>query len=613
MPTSNNAVVGIELTYARTVEDAISLAHDSCIEFIIMPLYHPRFRRNRFLRRDGPGTRSDMILPASDWIANIVGKISDRISLDNISASVRKESQDVVHEEVSWAAHLGLQAVLLPTPEAHSGTVNYTRFINQLCTETTRHNLWITIPLEAEPVTGIDGDSLTRDSWMQWKDLMLASDHSRRLGVALDVKSEPADSPGVWSRWLAEPVKVVILDTRVFLANKSGYPVLSKTVQNFLRLFMESKIHIVISGRIRHPVATSLLPYVQYIRYLDKKFSDERMQSFGESFTFGYRDFLQSPLQPLMDNLESQTYDVFEKDPVKYDLYTEAIEKALRKYKDGTNDVAIAVLGAGRGPIVACALKAAVLAGVTVKITAVEKNKHAIVTLRNRIVTENWKNVRLISSDMRDNWCGLDEKVDIMVSELLGSWGDNELSPECLDGAEKCLKKNGICIPANYTSYLAPISSSKLWNSARELPKGLDTPFVVKLHSHFVISDPLPLFRFDHPRIDPIMSTNERYAELCFVSSQNSMLHGFSGTFECELFENTLMSIMPKTHSPGMFSWFPLFLPLSRPVDLRIGDTVRVAIWRCVSEKRVWYEWRLLEPQQTLVQNPNGSSFWIGL
>jgi len=30
----------------------------------------------------------------------------------------------------------------------------------------------------------------------------------------------------------------------------------------------------------------------------------------------GYEDYLQSPLQPLMDNLESGTYEVFEKDPV---------------------------------------------------------------------------------------------------------------------------------------------------------------------------------------------------------------------------------------------------------------------------------------------------------
>ena len=31
------------------------------------------------------------------------------------------------------------------------------------------------------------------------------------------------------------------------------------------------------------------------------------------------------------------------------------------------------------------------------------------------------------------------EKADILVSELLGSFGDNELSPECLDGAH-CLQ-----------------------------------------------------------------------------------------------------------------------------------------------------------------------------
>lgn len=32
------------------------------------------------------------------------------------------------------------------------------------------------------------------------------------------------------------------------------------------------------------------------------------------------------------------------------------------------------------------------------------------------------------------------ENADIMVSELLGSFGDNELSPECLDGIQKFLK-----------------------------------------------------------------------------------------------------------------------------------------------------------------------------
>lgn len=34
-------------------------------------------------------------------------------------------------------------------------------------------------------------------------------------------------------------------------------------------------------------------------------------------------------MQPLYDNLDSYTYEVFEKDPVKYIFYQRAIEQAL--------------------------------------------------------------------------------------------------------------------------------------------------------------------------------------------------------------------------------------------------------------------------------------------
>jgi len=48
--------------------------------------------------------------------------------------------------------------------------------------------------------------------------------------------------------------------------------------------------------------------------------------------------------------------------------------------------------------------------------------------------------VTVVSSDMR-LWSA-PEFADIIVSELLGSFGDNELSPECLDGAQNFLKGN---------------------------------------------------------------------------------------------------------------------------------------------------------------------------
>ena len=59
------------------------------------------------------------------------------------------------------------------------------------------------------------------------------------------------------------------------------------------------------------------------------------------------------------------------------------------------------------------------------------------------------------------------EQADILVSELLGSFGDNELSPECLDGAQRFLKPDGISIPCAYTSHLQPITSAKLWGEVQ--------------------------------------------------------------------------------------------------------------------------------------------------
>lgn len=59
--------------------------------------------------------------------------------------------------------------------------------------------------------------------------------------------------------------------------------------------------------------------------------------------------------------------------------------------------------------------------------------------LEERKENEWGDQVSLVFGDMRA--VSLPEPVDILVSELLGSFGDNELSPECLDGAMRFLKR----------------------------------------------------------------------------------------------------------------------------------------------------------------------------
>lgn len=130
------------------------------------------------------------------------------------------------------------------------------------------------------------------------------------------------------------------------------------------------------------------------------------------------------------------------------------------------SDIVVLYFGAGRGPLIRKALSAAQRAGVydRVKVIALDKNPNAIIALRNMIIEENLKDkVSLFAGDMRKVEIK-DMQGDILMSELLGSFGDNELSPECLIPTEKFLKSGGIYVPWSYTNMVIPLSSQLIWN-----------------------------------------------------------------------------------------------------------------------------------------------------
>jgi len=335
-------------------------------------------------------------------------------------------------------------------------------------------------------------------------------------------------------------------------------------------------------------------------------------QTQQQAFEAPYADFLQVPLQPLQDNLESATYETFEKDPVKYEQYEKAISAALTGRFTEHPEPCVMVVGAGRGPLVAAALRAADATCRKIKCWAVEKNPNAVVTLQNRKIRESWgERVTIISSDMRD-W-NAPHKADILVSELLGSFGDNELSPECLDGAQRFLHEDGISIPANYTSYLAPLASSKLWNDAKAFKDkaNMETMYVVKVHAASQISEAVKCFRFDHPNW--ARTSNERHVVLKWPTEQAVTVHGFVGYFDSQLYGEHHISINPATFSTGMFSWFPMYIPLHEPLYIPAGETIELQMWRCCEASKVWYEWAVTKPYPGPIHNANGRSQWIGL
>ena len=118
---------------------------------------------------------------------------------------------------------------------------------------------------------------------------------------------------------VGEPIKTVSVATSLFLTNKKGYPVLAKHHQVLVRQFVHLDIQIIVRGPSR---GHELKYYQQYLEHLYQQVPvGDPLQQFAR----GYEDYLQCPLQPLMDNLESQTYEVFEKDPVKYSEYQAAM------------------------------------------------------------------------------------------------------------------------------------------------------------------------------------------------------------------------------------------------------------------------------------------------
>ena len=337
--------------------------------------------------------------------------------------------------------------------------------------------------------------------------------------------------------------------------------------------------------------------------------------------------------------------------------------------------VTIAVAGAGRGPLVMQAIQAfkklqsATSASLIPMVYAVEKNPSAVVYLESMArYNSDWRGVvKVVHSDIRtlklSHFDG--NKIDIIVSELLGSFGDNELSPECLDPlfASEVCKRTTISIPMQYTSYLAPVSSVRLHADAKlqaQVPhdgaqalgiqRAMETPYVVRTHAASQTHAEQQCWSFQHP--SPVTS-KERSAALEFapdptlaaayasgyglidpaissivgqtpaVTSEPLTIHGLLGSFSAVLYagENNFaeISIAPHRFSKGMFSWFPLYFPFREPVHVPAGANISVKIWRRSAQAKVWYEWCAQVHRQgeilsvTPIHNPNGRSSHVSM
>ncbi|KAJ5690303.1 hypothetical protein N7462_004695 [Penicillium macrosclerotiorum] len=689
-----------------------------------------------------PLSKLDSNLTPNEATSQIVGVTSSWIDLCSPDPLIADLSRQVLMLEVAYAAFCGIGYLLIPSPKLHhggthsEGVVFYARAIQDALNLGPYIQFHIWLRMVDSPDLEVDtmGDlaPLAREEYLQqevgssagvdqfgtwdaWDLIRKTCKYHTRL---FQLPPLP-----VQSRWHSEPVHLLSIDGLSFLKNQKGYPVLSKAHQALIAKLMRLRtppwILLCDVGQIpgldgaddvdakqsqlsgsEYPSLSQVsgatkkhfdpTPHLSYIRNLQQR---QPPRTPIERFGTGYQDYLQAPLQPLTVNLESITYEVFEKDPIKYEWYERAITKALRDWADQKKPtshpdgkVILAVVGAGRGPLVTRALKASAEAGVEIDLWAVEKNQNAFVLLQRHNETIWNGKVTLVQSDMR-SWkgprvrrqatqdegagqvgesLGVDNSllytpkkgekdagqasepsghssemtythVDIVISELLGSFADNELSPECLDGINDLINPvHGISIPASYSAHLTPISAPKLHsdvtNQTVSNPAAPETPYVVMLHAIDFLSTSdsstnaeignqqnanrssgmtgsasatdfaPPLCRPHGPsptQISPMHSTisnahNVRQTRLSFPIQNRGVCHGIAGYFETVLYGDVELSTNPVTmdeKSASMISWFPIYFPLKTPLNVPDNGEVVITMYRQTDDRKVWYEW----------------------
>ncbi|KAK6197377.1 methyltransferase family protein, partial [Scheffersomyces amazonensis] len=299
-------------------------------------------------------------------------------------------------------------------------------------------------------------------------------------------------------------------------------------------------------------------------------------------------NLLIDPLQPLRDDLDSGIYDQFEKDITKYDQYEAAMDLAIDDLigQYMLDPLVVLVVGPGNGGILDRLLKIVEAHPLcNFKVYAVEKNPkcYRILKTYNSI---KWNNkVTIIMDDIR--FVSLSFHPHLIVSELLGSFGDNELCPEILARFNtNTVQKPCLMIPNSYTTYLQPIYSNI------DIP-GYDQPYIVNLTRYYPICEFQEVWTWEHPSsiINTTFSTKLNFD---IYNNEDCEVTGFYGYFKANLYGHINIQIIdPMDTTTYCKSWYPILFPVRRSKVQKISK-FELSISRLSDDHKAWYEWEFM-------------------
>lgn len=431
-----------------------------------------------------------------------------------------------------------------------------------------------------------------------------------RMTILLNKNSQITNiESDLFKEFISHRLYGVIIPLSIFMTNKNGFPVLSKVHQELVKELFKCKLELVIKDdieAIKLENENSITILDDYYIYLTHLFQNH--STFNDNFECilnYYQDVLQTPLQPLRDNLQSQIYETFEEDTTKYTKYKESISKALNdllEQREKDKIINIGIFGGGRGPLIRAVIQALNDRNIedypkeNIFIFCVEKNINAYNTLLNLMNHEEiFSKVKMFCGDMRTfnpQKNGING-IDLCISELLGSFGDNELSPECLINIKQYMNTNGIMIPQEYSSFLHPVSCPRTWCNIKTIKDSYESPYIINFaKAFFPIKTIQKCLTFSHYVNNEKDDDFTQFKSLKFNFDKTCVITGFAGYFKAVLYKDVTLSICPgEEHTEGLVSWFPIYFPSYKQIMVNKGDDLLINIKRINNGRKVWYEW----------------------
>ncbi len=251
--------------------------------------------------------------------------------------------------------------------------------------------------------------------------------------------------------------------------------------------------------------------------------------------------------------------------------YSEAISQVVKK-----GDV-VADIGTGTGLLAFLCLKAGAK-----RVHAIERS--SAIDWAKRIADKNGFSDKIIfhKQDSRD--CDLKEKVNVVVSELIGHIAFEEGMAESLfDAKERFLVADGVMLPERVDLKVALVEENEVYTECIECwqdvegvdyslmrKEALKAFYLTRLSNRNLLSESKTFFRVNFKKNHQLNLQKKHSFDVC----RSGKVNGIALWFEASLSSNVRLSSGPwaQTH------WKQCFAPIITPITVNAGNAILVDI-----------------------------------